>query len=134
MRACPLRRSPRSVRALGRCDRARRMRGRPLGRQTLVVGERIDDFCAGGIILGARRGAAQRGQSGKAKDEADMYLMSRASPHPYPRKAAPVFLATSATILAIAASICASVKVPSRGCSITAIATDLWPPGTPCPS
>ena len=51
----------------------------------------------------------------------------------HPRSVAPVFFETSATILAIAASISASVSVRSRGCRVTLIAIDFAPSGRPLP-
>jgi len=52
----------------------------------------------------------------------------------HPLRLAPVFLATSATILPAAASISASVKVFPRGCKVTDMATDFLPSGMPLPS
>ncbi len=52
----------------------------------------------------------------------------------YPLRLAPVFFATSATILPAAASISASVRVFSRGCKVTEMATDFMPSGMPLPS
>jgi hypothetical protein len=49
-------------------------------------------------------------------------------------KVPPVRLPTSATILAATASISSSVIVFSRGCSVTAIATDFLPGSMPLPS
>ena len=50
------------------------------------------------------------------------------------RKLPPVFLVTSATILAATASISWSVRVFSRGWIVTAIATDFLPSSMPLPS
>jgi hypothetical protein len=52
----------------------------------------------------------------------------------YPLRLAPVFFVTSATILPAAASISASVRVLSRGCKVTDMATDFLPSGMPLPS
>ncbi len=52
----------------------------------------------------------------------------------YERSAAPVALATAATIFCAAASISASVRVLSFGCSLIATATDFLPSATPLPS
>src|SRR6516165_6976420 len=51
----------------------------------------------------------------------------------YPRKVAPVFLPTSATIFVQTASISASVRLFSTGCSVTAMASETCPSGTPLP-
>src|ERR1700722_67938 len=126
----------RTIRAFGRRrGRSRLMRHRAMRRQALVIGEGIVEFGAGGVIVGSRR---RRRQSRKTRDarkgDRKNCEMSCSWRHAYPRKTAPVFLATSATILATAASISASVNVRSRGCNVTAMATDLWPLGTPWPS
>src|SRR5579883_639209 len=54
--------------------------------------------------------------------------------HIHPLKVAPVLSATCVTIFAATASISASVNVRSRGCKVTAMATDFLPAGTPVPS
>src|SRR5438445_763852 len=50
------------------------------------------------------------------------------------RKTPPVFFVTSATIFAATASISWSVRVFSRGCIVTAIATDFLSGSMPLPS
>jgi hypothetical protein len=99
-------------------------------RQTLIISERIFELGAGGVVFGARRRAGQSNHD-QAGGGCKISCMFRSSDHPYPRKAAPVFFPTSATIFATTASISASVRVRSRGCNVTAMATDLWPSGTP---
>ena len=47
------------------------------------------------------------------------------------RNSPPVAFCTAATIFAATASISASVSVLSRGCSVTSIASDFLPSGTP---
>lgn len=53
---------------------------------------------------------------------------------PYPRSTPPVFLLTSATIRAATASISSSVSVFSRGCRVTAMASDFLLSSMPLPS
>ena len=51
-----------------------------------------------------------------------------------PRSVAPVALATAATIFAETASISASVRLASRGCRVTATASDTFPSGSFSPA
>lgn len=86
-----------------------------------VVGERR--FEARTRIRPLRRGGSGEDERGEGKGRG-------VRDH---RSVAPVFLPTSATTLATAASISASVSVRSHGCNVTAIATDFCPSGTPGP-
>ncbi len=95
--------------------------------ETRVVGERLLIFRAGRVVLAESR-ARRRGER-RYKDQKRGALGHRL----HPRRVAPVFFETSATILAIAASISASVNVRSRGCSLTLIAMDFEPSGRPLP-
>src|SRR5271166_2905497 len=91
-----------------------------------VVGKRLLKFRAGRVVL--CRCAA------RARDDPKDEKQERNPRHRFhPRRVAPVFLETSATILAIAASISASVRVRSRGRKVTLIATDFVPSGSPMP-
>jgi len=94
---------------------------RPVLGEAGVVGERLFETRARIRLL--RRGGSGEDQRGEGQ---------RRSASHY-RSVAPVFLPTSATTLATAASISESVSVRSRGCSVTAIATDFCPSGTPAP-
>lgn len=72
----------------------------------------------------------------KKRDRRD-YELQRAGAddaRPGHRSVAPVFLAASATIFAATASISTSVRVFSRGWSVTATPRDFMPVGTPAPS
>jgi len=89
--------------------------------ETRVVGERL-------LEPPARIRPLRRCRSGEEEDE-----RSQIRGAPRHRSVAPVFLLTSATTLAMTASISASVSVRSRGCNVTAIATDFEPSGTPAP-
>ena len=108
---------------------------RPMTGQASVVGERLLIFRAGRVGL-ARVGLARIG-AGAARDRSDRqrqgHERSAYRHRPHPRSVAPVFFETSATILAIAASISASVSVRSRGCKVTLIAIDFAPSGRPLP-
>ena len=95
--------------------------------KTGVVGHRILILGAGRIVFG--HGAPGRRQGGQAKRN----CCGARGQAPQLRSAAPVRLETSATIFDIAASISASVRVRSRGCSITWMAIDFEPSGTPSP-
>src|SRR5580704_17120262 len=96
-------------------------------RKTGVVGERVLELGASRIVLGE---SAQRLRHNSEREN-HRHDSHRHGLHP--RKVAPVFFETSATILATAASISASVNVRSRGCKVTVIATDFAPSGRPLP-
>ena len=76
----------------------------------------------------------QRGEGKRSAKRKTTRAEIYASYTSHPLRLAPVFLATSATILPATASISASVKVLSRGCKVTPIATDFLPSGMPLPS
>ena len=109
--------------AAGVPRRLRAMRLRPLPGEAGVIGQRIFVLCAGIALPACGTGQDQPGRCGE----------QRPAKRAQARSVAPVFLPTSATILATAASISASVSVRSRGCRVTAIATDFEPSGTPAP-
>lgn len=60
----------------------------------------------------------------------DMYLRYVSASYPLNR---PPTFSAAATMRAERASISASARVFSRGCSTTSMAIDLWPSGTPAP-
>src|SRR3981189_111726 len=64
----------------------------------------------------------------------DGYIGRDEANEAHPRNVPPVFLLTSATIFAATASISWSVRVFSRGCSVTAMAIDFLPSPMPLPS
>jgi hypothetical protein len=72
--------------------------------------------------------------AGEATHETLWGTVGGGEERPYPRSTPPVRLATSATILAATASISGSVKVFSRGCSVTAMAIDFLSGSMPAPS
>lgn len=100
-----------------RADVDRSRRWSPMG-EAGIIGERLVELGASVLRRGRRNGGEQSQEEQR---------------QPHPRSVAPVFLATSATILATTASISASVSVFSRGCSVTLTATDLQPSATPAP-
>jgi hypothetical protein len=105
------------------------MRDRPKGSQALVIGIRSLDFFT---LIDRTRGGP--GISRKPDEHQSDIIRQNFSQTFYPRRLAPVFLVTSAMILLLTASISASVKVFSRGCKVTAMATDFFPSGIFLPS
>ncbi len=109
---------------------------RLLRRQLAPVGGRLQQRQVASATaagwLRASRSAAFGRYSAAARSSMSIAIRSMAAPQA--RRVAPVLRETSATILALTASISASVRVRSTGWRRTAIATDLAPSGTPGPS
>ena len=104
----------------------------PMAGEAGVVSQRLLIFRTGRVglnrvVLGACA-ARERSENQRQNHECSAHRH-----WPHPRSVAPVFFETSATILAIAASISASVSVRSRGCNVTLIAIDFAPSGRPWP-
>lgn len=108
----------------------RHPRLRPVTGEAGVVGKRVLESSAGRIV---RMGGSDRRAGQKDTCEGRAFRQPPASERSYPRRTAPVFFPTSATMRPMAASISASVSVRSVGCKVTVIATDFAPSGRPAP-